>query len=61
MFKPWISIPVDDAKVTVDYNVGDIRIMIRDVKTIDNVIAQLENVRELAKEMESSRRISDSD
>lgn len=55
MFKPWVSIPVDDATVTVDYNYGDIRIMFKDVKTVDDTIAQLENVRELMIEMEGSK------
>lgn len=55
MFKPWLSIPVDDATVAVDYDYGDIRIMFKDVKTIDDVIAQLENVREVMAEMEGSK------
>jgi hypothetical protein len=58
MFKPWVSIPIDEAKVAVDYDAGDIRIMFRDVKTIDDVISQLENVRELAMEMETAGRAS---
>ena len=52
MFKPWVSIPVDSATVAVDYDYGDIRIMFSDVKTIDDVMAQLENVREIVAEME---------
>lgn len=52
MFKPWISIPVDDARVSVDYTFGDIRIMFKSAKTIDNVIEQLMNLRALVEEME---------
>lgn len=55
MFKPWVSIPVDSAMVSVDYDYGDIRIMFNDVKTVDDVIAQLENVREVIAEMEKSK------
>lgn len=61
MFKPWISIPIDNAKVAVDYETCEIRIMFKDVKTIDGVISQLENVRELTVEMESARRDSTSE
>lgn len=53
MFKPWISIPVDDVKVSVDYNFGDIRIMFKDSKIIDNVMEQLTNLKSLVEEMET--------
>ena len=52
MFKPWISIPVDDVKVTVDYEFGDVRIMFKNTASIDKTIEQLQNLRELVKEME---------
>lgn len=54
MFKPWISIPVEEAKVSVDYNFGDIRIMFKSAKTVDNVIEQLMNLRSLVEEMEGA-------
>lgn len=55
MFKPWVSIPIDDAMVSVDHNYGDIRIMFKDLKAVDNVLEQLKNLRELTEEMEGTK------
>lgn len=55
MFKPWVSIPTEDVIVTVDYDYGDVRLMFKDVKVIDNVIEQLTNLRELTEEMEGAK------
>lgn len=52
MIRPWISIPVENARVTVDHYIGDIRIQFKDIETIDTVIAQLEEIRPIVKEME---------
>lgn len=52
MIKPWISIDIHNAMVTVDHQFGDIRIQFKDVATIDSVIAQLEEIRSIVKEME---------
>ncbi len=55
MFKPWVSIPVEDVRVTVDYEFGDVRIMFKDVDAIDKAMEQLKNVRELTLEMEEAK------
>ena len=55
MFNPWVSIPVENVRVTVDYNYGDVRIMFKDTETIDKTIEELHRVREVVKEMEESK------
>ncbi len=55
MFKPWVSIPTEDVIVTVDYDCGDVRLMLKDTAVIDNIIEQLINLRKLTEEMEAAK------
>lgn len=52
MIKPWITLPVDHISVKLPMSIfeGDIKIMFKDVETIDNAIEQLQNLKELLKE-----------
>lgn len=52
MFNPMVFIPVEKVTVSVDHNCGDVRLIFRDVETIDSVIKQLSNVRPIFVEME---------
>lgn len=54
-FAPWVIIPVDNVMVAVDYDYGDVRIIFKDTKTIDNVIEQLHNIRGIVKETEEAK------
>jgi hypothetical protein len=47
MFEPWITIPVEDARVVVDYGVGDIRILFKDPDAVDHAIEALQELMEL--------------
>lgn len=51
-FKPWITIPTDEVVVHLPLSMADrdIRIMFRDVESIDRTIEQLQNLREFVKE-----------
>ena len=51
--KPWLSIPKACAKVAVDYDCGEIRIMFKDAATVENAIKELEELKLLLKEKES--------
>ena len=52
MIKPWITLPVAHISVQLPMSIfeGDIKIMFKDVETIDNAIEQLQNLKELLKE-----------
>ena len=41
--KPWLSIPKACAKVAVDYDCGEIRIMFKDSATVETAIKELED------------------
>lgn len=47
MFDPWITIPVEDAKVVVDYGDGEIRILFKDPNAVDHAIESLQELMEL--------------
>lgn len=54
MIKPWVAIPVEKATVEIVHSCGDIRLMLKDVETIDSVIKQLSNIRPIFVEMEGA-------
>lgn len=51
-FKPWITIPAKDVRVELPTSLFDydIRIMFKDVDTIDKTIEQLQNLKELMRD-----------
>lgn len=51
-FTPWITVPVKDVHIDLPLSMQDhdIRIMFRNVETVDKTIEQLQNLRELLKE-----------
>ena len=52
MFKPWITVPVEDVRISLPLSMEDdtIRIMFRDVDAVDKTIEQLQNLKELLKD-----------
>lgn len=45
----WVTIPVTDVRVVQPLSIEDrnVKLMFRDVETIDSVIAQLESIKEM--------------
>lgn len=58
MILPWITIPADDVRIQLPLSIfeGDVKIMFRDTKTIDNTIEQLQNVKALLAEKEAHQK-----
>lgn len=54
MFAPWITVPAEDVRLQLPMSIfdGDIKIMFRNVEAIDKTIEQLENLKQLMREME---------
>ena len=52
MFKPWITVPVEDVRITLPLSMEDdtIRIMFRNAEVVDKTIEQLQNLKELLKD-----------
>lgn len=50
--KPWLSIPMTDAKIAIDYDFGELRIMFKDAATVETAIKELEELKILLKEKE---------
>ena len=50
--KPWLTIPMTDAKVAIDYDFGELRIMFKDSATVETAIKELEELKLLLKEKE---------
>lgn len=53
MFEPWITLPVKDVRIHLPMSMFDeeIRIMFRDVETIDKTIEQLQSLKERMPDM----------
>ena len=49
MFEPWVTIPIDDVRIQMPLSIfdGEVRIMFKDVESIDKTIEQLQNLKEL--------------
>ena len=52
MFKPWITVPVEDVRISLPLSMEDdtIRIMFRNAEVVDKTIEQLQNLKELLKD-----------
>lgn len=58
MILPWITIPADNIRIQLPLSIfeGDVKMMFRDTKTIDNTIEQLQNVKALLAEKEAHQK-----
>lgn len=54
MFKPWITVPAEEIRVSLPANPYDRKVTIafRDAETVDKTIEQLKNLRELLAKIE---------
>lgn len=52
MFKPWITVPIEDVRIPLPLSMEDdtIRIMFRNAEVVDKTIEQLQNLKELLKD-----------
>ncbi len=49
MINPWVTVPVNDIRLMMPVNMEDrdVKFMLRDIETINSVIAQLESIKEM--------------